>query len=67
MSRAGGRYRCRFPWRRCFSEFDYRSSFTEVELLAGHYRGWSLTEIKSLSIRERRHWLRRAAWDIERR
>lgn len=41
--------------------------FAEIELLAGQYRGWSLSEIKDLSIRERRHWLERAAWDIGRR
>lgn len=37
------------------------------ELLARAYPGWTLTEIKHLSVRERTHWLRRALWEAERR
>jgi hypothetical protein len=48
-------------------ELDYESGFVEIELLARYFKSWTLTEIKSLSIRERRHWLARAAWEIERR
>jgi hypothetical protein len=37
------------------------------ELLVRAFPGWTLTEIKELSLRERRHWVRRALWEAERR
>jgi hypothetical protein len=35
---------------------DRPSLFLQYDLIAREYRGWSLTEIRALSARERRYW-----------
>lgn len=32
----------------------------QYDAIAGHYRGWSLTEIRNLTVRERHNWIKRA-------
>jgi hypothetical protein len=36
-------------------------------VLVRSHPGWALAEIKKLSIRERRFWVKSAVWDAERR
>ena len=38
---------------------------SEIGALTRAYPGWSLAELKALSPRERRHWLKYGAWRIE--
>jgi hypothetical protein len=43
------------------------AAFSCYEFLLSYYDGWSLADVKGLSIRERTHWVKRAMWEIERR
>jgi hypothetical protein len=56
-------WRCHFQWRVCFSfkfieerSTTYQSLFEELDGLAKAYPGWSLTELKELTPRERINW-----------
>lgn len=55
-------WRCRSPWRPCFSSRAYskdyyRAVLREMDLIAKAYPGWTLEEIRGLSRRERVNWL----------
>lgn len=39
---------------------------SEVGALTRVFPGWSLTELKALTRRERLHWLKYGAWRLER-
>lgn len=48
----------------CFStdrDLRYTILFNEYDAITSYYKGWSLTEIRSLSVRERQEWIQRAA------
>lgn len=55
---------CHSLWLPCFpSDADpifYDDLLNEYDAVAGYYSGWSLTEIRSLTARERREWISRA-------
>ena len=44
---------------RCFSKsfVPYETLIRSYDLLSGYYQGWTLTEIRDLSSRERINWL----------
>lgn len=39
---------------------EYTQLLDELDAVMGYYKGWTLTEVRSLSVRERREWIRRA-------
>jgi len=46
----------------CFAyrEKDYENLLDQYEVITRTFTGWSLTEIKQLSVRERLNWLERS-------
>lgn len=59
---------CRYPWLPCFGadrETWYTTVVDEYDLITGYYKGWTLTEIRELAVRERREWINRALKHVE--
>lgn len=67
MRRVARKRRSRSRWGPCFAESSIAELYRDVRLLSGAYPGWSLGEIKGLSIRERAWWVRMEQWAAERR
>lgn len=51
-------------WASCFRNSDYELAYQEYEQLVDGY-GWSLFEMKKMTIRERRHWVNRYLHKLE--
>lgn len=60
------RVRFRYPstWASCFANSDYLVTYSEYEQLVDAYK-WSLSEIRKLTFRERKHWLDRYIYKLE--
>lgn len=51
-------------WASCFENSNYYDLYKEYEQLVDAYR-WSITEIRQLSYRERKHWVERYLHKLE--
>ena len=40
--------------------------YLNYDVIAMHYTGWTLTEIRAMTIRQREYWLRMIRWKKER-
>jgi hypothetical protein len=50
-----------------FAGSDYRSIYDDVDVISRFKPGWTLTEIRRMTVRQRRYWADYATWDLERR
>jgi hypothetical protein len=53
-------------WPTCFSRATTAALLEEYEYIARGYPGFSLTEIRQCSPRERDYWVEMTAWHIQR-
>ena len=62
--RAARRFPCPCRWPISFGSdvTDYVNLTYEISMLVRLYPGWSLTELKHLTSRERRYWLDNGLW-----
>jgi hypothetical protein len=44
-----------------------QSLYLDYELIVSEYRGWSLTEVRGMSARQREYWLKMLKWKREKR
>jgi hypothetical protein len=51
-------------WAFCFGIFNYESLYKEYEQLVDAYH-WAPSEIRKLSYRERKHWVKRYLFKLE--
>lgn len=51
-------------WASCFGNSDYSDLYRDYEQLVDAYH-WSIPDIRKLSYRERRHWVRRYVHKLE--
>jgi hypothetical protein len=43
-----------------YSDEEYKTLLDEYEIISREFSGWTLSDIRSLSVRERYNWLERA-------